>query len=223
MKKLLLGLLLGLGFVLAPKTLTLRAEAVESELPSEEVSVEEVVESEEISQVEETSEIDESEYTLDEFKAEIEQKLNDYVEQDLASKIISWLIESGLLCALFVVYVKYRKHKAMTLEDVAKLAVSAVKEELKKQFGELSKEEIKKITSKVGELEQSVETVMKVLVLMQDNTPKGKAALIEFLGSKTNSQEVKNATEQVEASLKQEEQAKQEVNNKVSGEYKDIF
>lgn len=218
MKKLLLVLFGISGLFLASKPLKVNASVEESVVVSE-VSSEVVEEtSEQVSEVEETSE-----YTLEEFKAEVQSWLSDYVETSLLQRIITWLVDSFILGSLFAVYVKYRKHKAMTLEDVAKLSVNAVKDQLKTQFGELSKEEIKKITSKVAELERSVETVMKVLVLMQDNTPKGKTALIEYLGSKTTSEEVKQATQQVNDAIKVEEEAKKEVNEKVSGKYEDIF
>ena len=218
MKKLLLVLFGISGLFLASKPMVVKAD-------SEEISVEESVEvSEEQSVVEEQSDsVEIKEYTEEDFKKEIEKWLSNYAEESLVSKIITWLVDAGVISALFVVYVKYRRHKAMTLEDVAKLTVDKVEETLKDQFGELSKEQIKQITSKVGDLERSIETVMKVLVLMQDNTPKGKAALIEYLGDKTKSEEVKKATEEVEQAIKVEEEAKQEINKKVSGKYEDIF
>ena len=218
MKKLLLVLFGISGLFLASKPMVVKAD-------SEEISVEESVEvSEEQSVVEEQSDsVEIKEYTEEDFKKEIEKWLSNYAEESLVSKIITWLVDAGVISALFVVYVKYRRHKAMTLEDVAKLTVDKVEKTLKDQFGELSKEQIKQITSKVGDLERSIETVMKVLVLMQDNTPKGKAALIEYLGDKTKSEEVKKATEEVEQAIKVEEEAKQEINKKVSGKYEDIF
>ena len=47
--------------------------------------------------------------------------------------------------------------------------------------------------------------------------------LIEYLGSKTDNAEVKNAVTEVNKVLAEQEQANAEVKAKVSGEYEEIF
>lgn len=170
--------------------------------------------------VEETEEV---EPTIDDFKVEVEAWLSQYMEESMVVKIITWLVDAGVLSALFVVYLKYRKHKSMTIEDLLNQFKNKMGEWLKENFDKLSKEEINKLTNAIDDLEKSNETIMKVLVLMQDNTAKGKAALIEYLGSKTDSKEVESAVNEVSQALEEQEKAVAEVKDKVSGNYEEIF
>ena len=165
----------------------------------------------------------ETEPTLDDFKAEVQTWLEQYMEESLVVKIITWLVDAGVLSALFVVYLKYRKYKHTTIEDLTKQFGDKVGIWLKENFDKLSEEQIAKITKSVEDLEKSNETIMKVLVLMQDNTAKGKAALIEYLGSKTDSEEVKKAATIVTATLDEQVKLSNKVKAKVSGEYEEIF
>ena len=165
----------------------------------------------------------EAEPTLDEFKAEVQAWMSQYMEESLVVKIITWMVDAGVLSALFVVYLKYRKHKSMTIEDLLNEYKAKMGEWLKENFDKLSKEEIDKLTNAIDSLEQSNETIMKVLVLMQDNTAKGKAALIEYLGSKTDNKEVKEAAIEVSQVLEEQEKVNAEVKEKVAGDYKEIF
>ena len=146
-----------------------------------------------------------------------------YIERDTVQKIISWLTDAGVLASLFVVYLKYRKYKKNTVEEV----ISAVKKEigdyLTENFEKLSQDEIDKVKQAIKSLESSNEVIMKVLVLMQDNTAKGKTALIDYLGSKTESDEVKQATEDVKETLEQQEEIREEAFEKVEKDYQEIF
>ena len=173
--------------------------------------------------VEEPEPVEEVEPTLDDFKAEVEAWLSQYMEESMVVKIITWLVDAGVLSALFVVYLKYRKHKSMTIEDLLNQYKAKMGEWLKENFDKLSKNEIDKLTNAIDNLEKSNETIMKVLVLMQDNTAKGKAALIEYLGSKTDSKEVESAVNEVSQALEEQEKAVAEVKDKVSGNYEEIF
>ena len=176
--------------------------------------------------VEEPEVVDEAEEvepTLDDFKAEVEAWLSQYMEESMVVKIITWLVDAGVLSALFVVYLKYRKHKSMTIEDLLNQFKEKIGEWLKENFDELSKEEIDKLINAIDDLGKSNETIMKVLVLMQDNTAKGKAALIEYLGSKTDSKEVESAVNEVSQALEEQEKAVAEVKDKVAGNYEEIF
>jgi len=167
--------------------------------------------------------VEEVEPTIDDFKAEVQAWMSQYMEESLVVKIITWMVDAGVLSALFVVYLKYRKHKSMTIEDMLNEYKAKMGEWLKENFDKLSVEQIDKINESLATLEQSNETIMKVLVLMQDNTAKGKAALIEYLGSKTDSKEVKDAAEEVSQVLEEQEKATAEVKDKVAGDYEAIF
>jgi len=166
---------------------------------------------------------EEKEPTIDDFKAEVQAWLEQYMEESMVVKIINWLADIGVLSALFVVYLKYRKYKHTTIEDLTKQFGDKVGVWLKENFDKLSEEQISQIKDSVAKLEESNETMMKVLVLMQDNTAKGKAALIEFLGSKTESQEVKEAVKDVNEKLEEQEKITKEIKDKVSGDYEEIF
>lgn len=172
---------------------------------------------------EEEQPTEEQEPTLDEFKAEVETWMAQYMEESMVAKIITWLVDAGVLGALFAVYLKYRKYKHTTIEDLLNEYKAKMGDWFKENFDKLSVEQIDKINNAINSLQQSNETIMKVLVLMQDNTAKGKATLIEYLGSKTNNQEVKNATAQVSATLQAQEKADAKVKAKVSGDYEEIF
>lgn len=165
----------------------------------------------------------ENEPTLDDFKAEVQAWMEQYMEESMVAKIITWLVDAGVLSALFAVYLKYRKYKHTTIEDLTKQFGDKVGEWLKENFDKLSAEQIQGIKDTINKLEQSNETMMKVLILMQDNTAKGKAALLEYLGSKTDNVEVKQAVAEVGEALDQKEKAEEIVKQKVSGEYEEIF
>lgn len=174
-------------------------------------------------EVEEPEAVEQQEPTLDDFKAEVQAWMNQYMEESLVVKIITWMVDAGVLSALFVVYLKYRKHKSMTIEDLLNEYKAKMGEWLRENFDKLSVEQIDKINASLDSLEQSNETIMKVLVLMQDNTAKGKAALIEYLGSKTDNKEVKEAAIEVSQVLEEQEKTNAEVKEKVAGDYKEIF
>lgn len=206
MKKIFLAFIIVLSvFILALTPMVVHAE----EEPEQEPEVAEV----------ET----EQEPTLDEFKEEVQEWMSQYMEESMVAKIIGWLADAGILTALLAVYIKYRKYKHTTIEDLLNKFKLQMGDWLKENFDKLSVEQIDKIKQSITDLEKSNEVMMKVLVLMQDNTAKGKAALIEFLGSKTDNVEVKKAVADVSETLEAQEQANAEVKAKVSGEYEEIF
>lgn len=166
---------------------------------------------------------EEKEPTIDDFKAEVQEWLSQYMEESMVVKIITWLVDAGVLTALFAVYLKYRKYKHTTIEDLTKQFGDKVGVWLKENFDKLSEEQIATINQSIDNLEKSNETMMKVLVLMQDNTAKGRAALVEFLGSKTESEEVKETVAQVSETIQEQEKTNEEVKSKVADDYKEIF
>lgn len=201
----------------------LRAESVEVEetLTQEETPVE----SEEIAQNEEEpqNEQEEEEITEEAFKEKIQAYLTNFMSESMVAKIIGWLVDAGVLTALLGIYLKYRKYKHNSLEDVVKSTKEMIDENLQKSIDNLSKEKIDKLVKSIETLEQANETIMKVLVLMQDNTSKGKVALLEYLGSKTNNEEVKEAVKDTQEELENALAKKEEVESKVKDEYKEIF
>lgn len=160
-------------------------------------------------------------------EADFAQKVKDYVSQytgeSLAIKIVGWLVDAGVLSGMFVVWLKYRKYKHNTVEEVIGAVKSEVGEYTKNTIQGLSETQIKSIIDKVGDLEGAVETIMKVLVLMQDTTPEGKVALLDYLGSKTNNAEIKEQAADEKEKIEKQIEKEEEVRDKVADDYEEIF
>ena len=191
------------------RPVALYAEGEETSEPAPEVSEEE----------EQPVMSEEEQSALEEVKA----WLNQHMDKQMVANIVTWVSEAGVLTGLLGVYIKYRKFKYKTLEDLVNLVKSEVGKYLSENFEKLSIEKLEKLESEVETLEQSNETMMKVLVLMQDSTKAGKIALLDFLGSKTNSKEVKEAAEEVQADLEEKQAKDNEVKEMVKDDYEKIF
>ena len=161
--------------------------------------------------------------TEEEVKSKLEEKLSQWFDANTIANIITWLSTSGVLTFALAMLNKIRRYKDYNTGDLVKKFEGQIKEMVEKQFKELGKEQVDKIVSAINDLEKAEETIMKVLVLMQDNTAKGKVALIEYLGTKTENAEVKGAIAEVETGLIEKEQAKEKVLEQVNKEYTDLF
>lgn len=152
-----------------------------------------------------------------------QEYLGEYFDKQLIANVVTVIFGVLGYVGFVITNLKYRKYKNETTGEVKTTIVDELNVHFNKAFELLSDEKIKPLIEQNEELKKGYETIMKVLVLMQDATASGKVALIEYLGSKTNSQEVKEASEQVTEKIEQEEANKKEITEKVSGEYKDIF
>lgn len=163
------------------------------------------------------------EITEEKFAEKVKAYVEQYTGESLAIKIVGWLVDAGVLSGMFVVWLKYRKYKHNTVEEV----VGAVKDEIgtytKDTINSLSEKEIKSIIDKVADLETATETIMKVLVLMQDTTPEGKVALLDYLGSKTKNDEVKEQAAVEKEKIADKIERDEAIKSKVSGDYEEIF
>lgn len=160
---------------------------------------------------------------LEDFVIEIAEKyLGDYVDKQLIADIV--VIATGVLgyLGLFITSIKYGKYKKGNVNEIIDNMKKVDAEHLKKLL-DISNAKVEDLIKVNEELKQGYETIMKVLVLMQDSSAKGKVALLEYLGSKTNSQEVKEAQAEVKQELETQIETQKEVNEKVEGEYQDIF
>lgn len=167
--------------------------------------------------VEEDDEIDYKE--AQQVVTEIATKyLGEYLDKQLIADIVALAFGVISLFALIGTYIKYKKAHKDTNDVVAQSIEREIKDKLK-DVNEL----VKPLIEQNKELKDGYETIMKVLVLMQDASPKGKVALIDYLGSKTDNKEIKDATEQVNEEIKKQEETKKEVTEKVNGEYENIF
>ena len=192
---------------------------------AEEVPTEEETPTEnETDPAEETpTETEDEETTFEEFKALVEEKLSAYATKDQITQIIEWLVDSGVLVAMFGVFLKYQKFKHTTIEDIITEVKAEVGTNLQSKFDELSAEQIEKLVKSIDELKEAEEVVMKVLVLMQDTTANGKVALLEYLGSKTSNKEVKEQVTELQDKIEEQIETDKETAELVDGDYKKIF
>lgn len=154
---------------------------------------------------------------------EVKSWMSEHFNSQLVANIITWVSDAGLLLGLLGIYIKYKKIKGKTVEQLVGDVNTNVLKVIEDNFDKMSVEKLASLVKTVGNLEQSVETIMKVLVLMQDSTRAGKVALLDFLGSKTNNEEIKAKAEELTVEIKQEEAKDQEVKEAVKEDYKEIF
>jgi len=150
-------------------------------------------------------------------------KLGEILNVNTIANIVSWLVSSGVLTFGLAVLVKAKKYVCKDNDDIVETFEGKVSEYLQKAFEKLSTDKLAGLTTKLDDLENATETLMKVLVLAQDNTAKGKVALIEYLGKQTKCEEVKEAVCEVATELKEAEEKATIAKEKVQEEYKEIF
>ena len=170
--------------------------------------------------VEETTNTTEGEPLTEEgFTEKIREFFEQYMSADMVANIINWAIDSGLLIALFGVYLKYRKYKSLSSEEIAKKVDDRVKQELKASFEKLSDEKLQGLIDKVNSYEDVLNTLEKALILSQDKTAEGKKALLDLISEKTNSSEVKKEASSIKDKVVEEQKTIDEIQEKVKDNY----
>ena len=153
------------------------------------------------------------------FTEKIREFFEQYLSADMVANIINWAIDSGLLIALFGVYLKYRKYKSLSSEEIAKKVDDRIKQELKESFEKLSEERLQQLIDKVNSYEDVLNTLEKALILSQDKTAEGKKALLDLISEKTNSSEVKKEASNVKDKVVEEQKTIDEIQEKVKDNY----
>ena len=153
------------------------------------------------------------------FTEKIREFFEQYLSADMVANIINWAIDSGLLIALFGVYLKYRKYKSLSSEEIAKKVDDRIKQELKESFEKLSEEQLQQLIDKVNSYEDVLNTLEKALILSQDKTAEGKKALLDLISEKTNSSEVKKEASSVKEKVVEEQKTIDEIQEKVKDNY----
>lgn len=170
--------------------------------------------------IEETTNTTEDEPLTEEgFTEKIREFFEQYLSADMVANIINWAIDSGLLIALFGVYLKYRKYKSLSSEEIAKKVDDRIKQELKESFEKLSEEQLQQLIDKVNSYEDVLNTLEKALILSQDKTAEGKKALLDLISQKTNSSEVKKEASSVKEKVVEEQKTIDEIQEKVKDNY----
>ena len=170
--------------------------------------------------IEETTNTTEDEPLTEEgFTEKIREFFEQYLSADMVANIINWAIDSGLLIALFGVYLRYRKYKSLSSEEIAKKVDDRIKQELKESFEKLSEEQLQQLIDKVNSYEDVLNTLEKALILSQDKTAEGKKALLDLISEKTNSSEVKKEASNIKDKVVEEQKTIDEIQEKVKDNY----
>lgn len=207
------------------------ATSIDSEPSTSEVASVEESEEEEVSSVptstssiEEKGDIADNDGTMsyEEFQAEVEKWLSNYLEKDWLTKVISWAVDAGVLSGLFTVYLKYRKYKNKTIGQL----VDEIKEQVTKQMGDdfknLSTEQQEKLINGLETLKKSNELVIKALVLAQSKTTDSKLALLDLVAQSNTDVEVQETVKEVRQEVEKSEEQKQKVQEAVKDDYNPI-
>lgn len=165
----------------------------------------------------------ETETSFEDIKGEIDTYIEDNVHNEQVKSLISLGLNGVEAVALVIIYILYRKGKSNNAENNKKDIKSILKDFTSDEFKEYGKEMIQPLHDAIDKLEKSTDTIMKVLVLMQDQTANGKIALIDFLGSKTDNEEVKKSVQLVKEAVEEVKAMQEKVNSEVKGEYKELF
>lgn len=208
----LLNLILLAGSIASANEATPTSEEPTSSVEEPTSSV--VVSSEATSEEQETS--------FEEFKQQVTDWLSQYLEKDLVVQIISWAVDVGVLGGLFTVYLKYRKYKGKTIEQLVDEVKAKVTETMENDFKNLSKEQQEKLINGLETLKKSNELVIKALVLAQSKTTDSKLALLDLVSESNTNVEVKEAVEQVREEIQANEEQKQKVQEAVKEDYNPI-
>ena len=165
---------------------------------------------------------EEQEPTFDDFKAEVEAWLSQYLEKDLLTQIISWAVDAGVLGGLFTVYLKYRKYKNKTIGQLVEEIKANVTKQMEDDFKNLSQEQQQKLINGIETLKKSNELVIKALVLAQSKTTENKLALLDLVGEANTDVEVKQAVESVRQEVEANQETKENVQEVVKDDYHPI-
>jgi hypothetical protein len=135
-------------------------------------------------------------------------------------QLISWLITLGCSSGFFVTLYKSRKYKQLTPQEIANkvddkinsVLDSKLSTFLKDVFGPYNENMLQKFSS----MENSTKTMVRCFILMQENTPESRIAILKELDN-LNKDETGQLTLQVKELITQEIQ-KQEEQNKALNE-----
>lgn len=151
--------------------------------------------------------------------------LGNYLQESFVAQIISWLIDVGAMGALVAIFLKYRKYKHTTLEDITKLAGQTIKEQLGSSFKDMDGNTAKLIGEMfvaIGTLSAKMDNLIQAFALSQDKSAEGKIAMLQIVQGTTEDKNLNDKIEEMKTEITTTEEAIQEVEEKVQGEYKDI-
>ena len=167
-------------------------------------------------------EIVEEEMTEEQFTEKIKEFLGQYLNENVVVEIISWAMNTGLIGVLFTLYIKSRKYKGKSAQEIQELVKQDIPSLVKECFNKMSVEHLQAIYNRMGELEHGMQIMMKALVLAQDKTAEGRIALLNLITEKTNNTEVTKVAEMVKQEIIEETKAEKLIIEKISGDYNPV-
>lgn len=130
--------------------------------------------------------------------------------------LISWLITLGCSSGFFITLYKSRKFKEITPQEIAKKVDEKINEVLDERLSTFLKDVFgpynENMLEKFSSMENSTKTMVRCFILMQENTPEARLAILNELNN-LNNNETGQLTLQVKA-LIAEEVKKQEEHSK---------
>lgn len=153
----------------------------------------------------------------------IEDVLGKYLENSLVVKIITWLVDAGVLAALVGIYIRYRRVKNKTIEDVLKEAREKLKEAASSEFASQMDPKVAEITATVAELTNKLNATLQALALSQDKSAEGKIAMLNLISKAADAdEETQEILDDIKENVKVEAAAVEEITEKVSDEYQEV-
>ena len=167
-------------------------------------------------------EIVEEEMTEEQFTEKMKEFLSQYLNENIVAEIITWAYNTGLLTVLMTLYIKSRKYKGKSAQEIQELVKQDIPSLVKECFNKMSVEHLQAIYNRMGELEHGMQIMMKALVLAQDKTAEGRIALLNLITEKTNNTEVTKVAEMVKQEIIEETKAEKLIIEKISGDYNPV-
>lgn len=167
-------------------------------------------------------EIVEEEMTEEQFTEKVKEFLGQYLNENIVVEIITWAMNTGLISVLFTLYIKSRKYKGKSAQEIQELVKQDIPSLVKECFNKMSVEHLQAIYNRMGELEHGMQIMMKALVLAQDKTAEGRIALLNLITEKTNNTEVTKVAEMVKQEIIEETKAEKLIIEKISGDYNPV-
>lgn len=148
----------------------------------------------------------------------LEQKVNELLTQTTAGKIVSYVLESGLLLTLIIFIFKY-----VGANKTIKKIEDNLNKRIDKNFKSLSIEQKELISKHLIKIVSDVETLKVAVALSQDKSEKSKIALLKMITESTESKEIQKSIDEVKTQIEKDKELKESVKNKIGDTYKDIF
>ena len=153
----------------------------------------------------------------------LEKFLGKYLENSLVVKIITWVIDAGVLTALVGIYIKYRRNKNKTIEDVIEECKKQLKDAASSEFAGQIDPKILEITDTVAKLTEKLNATLQALALSQDKSANGKIAMLNLISKAADAdQETQEILDDIKETVEEEVAAVEEITEKVADEYQEV-